>query len=125
MYFRTIDKVDDTMEEIREQMDLAEEINNAIASPLGADTVDEDDLLAELDQLEQENLDEQLLGTKVSVPTMSLPSAPTKGNRNSDKFEFFNQIIIIIINIIPAPAAPSKKVVDEDAELAALEASMA
>eukprot|EP01118_Nematostelium_gracile_P016716 TRINITY_DN698_c0_g1_i1.p1 TRINITY_DN698_c0_g1~~TRINITY_DN698_c0_g1_i1.p1 ORF type:complete len:213 (+),score=87.85 TRINITY_DN698_c0_g1_i1:162-800(+) len=95
----SIDQVDDTMDEIREQMDIANEINDAISQPLGGDIMDEDELLAELDDLEQESLDEQLLNTgRTSVPV--LPNAPTK--------------------------APAKKpVIDEDAELAALEASMA
>jgi len=94
-----IDQVDDTMDEIREQMDIANEINEAISQPLGGDVLDEDELLAELEDLEQESLDEQLLGTK--TPVAAMPSAPTK--------------------------APVKKkaVIDEDAELAALEASMA
>jgi hypothetical protein len=37
---RNIDTVDDTMEEIREQMELANEINEAISTPLG-EVVDE------------------------------------------------------------------------------------
>ena len=36
-----IDKVDDTMDEIREQMDIANEINDAISQPLGGETYDE------------------------------------------------------------------------------------
>jgi len=95
----SIDEVDDTMDEIREQMDVANEINDAISQPLGGDVLDEDELLAELDGLEQESLDEQLLGTK--TPVVGLPSAPTK-----------------------TPVS-KKAVIDEDAELAALEASMA
>jgi len=95
----SIDEVDDTMDEIREQMDVANEINDAISQPLGGDVLDEDELLAELDGLEQESLDEQLLGTK--TPVVGLPSAPTK-----------------------TPVS-RKAVIDEDAELAALEASMA
>jgi charged multivesicular body protein 4 len=55
----TIEDVEDTMEDIREQMDIADEIGNAIAQPLGAD-FDEDELNAELDALEQEKLDAEL-----------------------------------------------------------------
>jgi len=95
----SIDNVDDTMDEIREQMDIANEINDAISQPLGGDVLDEDELLAELDDLEQQSMDEQLL----DIPSMknqlpAMPSAPTR--------------------------APTKKAIDEDAELAALEASM-
>jgi len=96
-----IDNVDDTMDEIREQMDIANEINDAISQPLGGEVFDDDDLLAQLDELEQENLDATLLGlegSKTSVP--QLPNTPTRA---------------------PVKAKP----VDEEAELAALEASMA
>lgn len=96
----SIDRVDDTMDEIREQMDIANEINDAISTPLGGDTMDEDELLGELEELEQESLDEQLLQTS-AAPTQKLPTVP------SGQF------------------AKPKKQVDEDAELAALEASMA
>ena len=60
-----IDKVDDTMDDIREQMDLANEISSAISNPLGLDTgIDEDELAAELEQLEQAELDATLLDVK-------------------------------------------------------------
>jgi len=95
-----IDQVDDIMDDIREQMDIANEINEAISQPLGGEVLDEDDLLSELEGLEQESLDEQLLGLGTKEPLAKLPSAPQK-----------------------APA--KKQAVDEDAELAALEASMA
>jgi charged multivesicular body protein 4 len=96
-----IDQVDDIMDDIREQMDIANEINDAISQPLGGEVLDEDELLGELESLEQESLDEQLLGLGAAKePLAKLPSAPQK-----------------------APA--KKQAVDEDAELAALEASMA
>ncbi len=48
------------MEEIREQMDLANEINDAISQPVG-EQFDEEELEDELRKLEEENLDEQFL----------------------------------------------------------------
>ena len=39
--FRDINKVDDTMDSIREQMDLATEISDAISAPLGGEGVDD------------------------------------------------------------------------------------
>jgi len=72
-----IDKVDDTMEEIREQMDIANEINEAISTPLGGEVLDEDELLGELEELEQESLDEQLLQMN-PTPAAKMPSVPTK-----------------------------------------------
>lgn len=71
-----VDQVHDVMDEIHEQQEIAQEISDAISNPMGLGAeADEDELLAELEQLEQEDLDEQLL--KVggdSVP--ELPSAP-------------------------------------------------
>lgn len=51
-----LDKVDETMEEIREQVELGEEISDAISRPMytGANEVDEDELDEELDMLAQE-----------------------------------------------------------------------
>jgi len=40
-YQRDINKVDDTMDEIRDQMDLANEISDAISQPLGSTGLDE------------------------------------------------------------------------------------
>jgi len=98
----SIDRVDDTMDEIREQMDIANEINDAISSPLGGEMMDDDELLGELEELEQESLDEQLLQVN-KTPAQTLPSVPN--------------------GKLPVKQT-SKKQVDEDAELAALEASM-
>ncbi|KAG0230031.1 ESCRT-III subunit protein snf7 [Actinomortierella wolfii] len=72
-----INKVDSIMEEIREQMDLAEEVSNAISEPgaFGID-LDEDELTKELEELEQEELDKQLMETQAQ-PRIGLPSVPT------------------------------------------------
>jgi charged multivesicular body protein 4 len=68
----TIDDVEDTMEEIREQMDLAQEIGDAIAQPID-NTVDEEELTKELEDLEKEDLDAQLSQLKANT-RMLLPS---------------------------------------------------
>ncbi|KAK9248015.1 Snf7-domain-containing protein [Lipomyces tetrasporus] len=73
-----IDKVDATMDEIREQVALSEEIGEAISRPLG-ETVDEDELEDELEALQQEELDAKMLNAG-RVPSAKLPElgAPTK-----------------------------------------------
>jgi len=69
----TIDKVDATMSSINEQRDIANEISEAISNPLNAGLdLDEDMLKAELDELEQEQLDERLAGAE-HVPVHTLP----------------------------------------------------
>jgi len=62
-----INKVDETMDKLREQHALGEEIANAITSTPIGEQVDEDELEAELDAIEQENLDNQMLNSSVPV----------------------------------------------------------
>uniref|UniRef100_A0AAZ3SX23 Charged multivesicular body protein 4b n=1 Tax=Oncorhynchus tshawytscha TaxID=74940 RepID=A0AAZ3SX23_ONCTS len=90
-----IDKVDDLMQDITEQQELAQEISDAISKPVGfGEEFDEDELLAELDELEQEELDKNLLeigGTEDShlpnVPSTSLPSRPAKEDEDEDDMD--------------------------------------
>lgn len=70
-----IDKVENAMDDVREQMDLANEITAAISQPLGMDMgLDLDELDAELEELEQEALDASLLDAKAG-PMPALPDA--------------------------------------------------
>ena len=62
-----IDRVDDMMDDMREEMEATDEIGNAFAQPLDPLMENDDELLAELDQLEMEDLQE--LDSR-------LPSAP-------------------------------------------------
>ncbi|KAJ1667610.1 ESCRT-III subunit protein snf7 [Coemansia sp. RSA 1813] len=103
-----VDKVDDTMDEIREQMDLANEISDAISQPqmFGAD-LDEDELNAELEELEQEELDKKLLDAE-HAPVV-LPNAPVTSVRQQHEQQQHQ---------------PAAAVSDEDDELAELRESM-
>ncbi|CCE83366.1 Piso0_003941 [Millerozyma farinosa CBS 7064] len=49
-----VDKVENTMDDIREQVELADEISEAISRPIGTEYVDEDELDEELAELQQE-----------------------------------------------------------------------
>lgn len=86
-----IDKVDDLMADITEQQEVAQEISDVISRPIGfGQEFDEDELLAELEELEQEELDKNLLeieGTEdlPSVPSTSLPSKPVKKKEEEDE----------------------------------------
>lgn len=68
-----VNKIDDLMADITEQQDVAQEISEAISRPFG-ETFDEDELLAELEELEQEDLEESMGGLP-SVPSSRLPSS--------------------------------------------------
>ncbi|KAM6927327.1 charged multivesicular body protein 4b isoform 1-T1 [Xenentodon cancila] len=88
-----IDKVDDLMAEITEQQEVAQEISDVISKPIGfGEEYDEDELMAELEELEQEELDRNLLEIKgtddvtlPSVPSTSLPSRPAKKKEEEDE----------------------------------------
>ncbi|KAF2458640.1 vacuolar-sorting protein-like protein snf7 [Lineolata rhizophorae] len=59
----TIDKVDQTMEDLREQHAIGEEIGEAITQSVGTNAVDDDELEAEFNDLQQEELDNRMLKT--------------------------------------------------------------
>ncbi|XP_067325660.1 transmembrane 9 superfamily member 1 [Anolis sagrei] len=99
-----IDKVDDLMAEITEQQDIAQQISDAISKPVGfGDDVDEDELLAELEEMEQEDLDKELLN--VGEPTPELPSVPASR-----------------LPAVPASKVPAAAVDDDDEDMKQLAA---
>ncbi|QLL30535.1 hypothetical protein HG536_0A03530 [Torulaspora globosa] len=83
-----LDKVDETMEEIREQVELGEEISDAISRPMytGANEVDEEELDEELDMLAQEAALSEARQTS-GAQSVSLPSAPREKIQSSEKQE--------------------------------------
>jgi len=99
-----IDDVDKTMDEINEQTENMKQIQDALSAPLGAFAdFDEDELEAELEELEGAELESQLL-----EPVAAPPVHPVHVPANKQ----------------PARPAP-QKVTAEDDELAALQAEMA
>lgn len=126
-----VNKVDNTMDDIREQLDIASEINMAISQPLNADMMgmgglDDDDLNEELERLEQSELDRTLLDVPqvISTPALSassisgtmLPQAP------SSPLTSPNAMAAASHSSMSTSAAAAA---DEDAELAELRQSMA
>jgi charged multivesicular body protein 4 len=76
----TIDKVDATMDELREHSLLSDEINNAITNaPLG-EPIDEADLEEELEGLEQEAMDARMLKTGTVPVTGEVSKLPSVQN---------------------------------------------
>jgi charged multivesicular body protein 4 len=70
-----IEQVDDVMDEIKEEMDMAQEINDAIAQPVDPLMADEDELLEELNMLETADLEAELLKPPPTA-AMAMPAAP-------------------------------------------------
>ncbi|CCE64063.1 hypothetical protein TPHA_0G02270 [Tetrapisispora phaffii CBS 4417] len=82
-----IDKVDETMDDIREQVELGDEISEAIARPLyvgGMNGImDDEDLDEELDLLQQETeannmMSEPVIRQEVKETKMDLPNVPSE-----------------------------------------------
>lgn len=102
-----VDQVHDMMDDIAEQQDVAREISDAISNPVAfGQEFDEDELESELNELEaeleqneQEELDKQLLDVGPAVPNVDLPEVPTA-----------------------EPAKPAKAKAKEDDEMAELAA---
>ena len=97
--FRTIDDVENTMQDIQEQMDIANEMSDAISKPVGFGVdFDDDELQAELDELAQQQVDESLMGVKgmpatpAVVPAVSTAAAAAPASaapaRSADEDEF-------------------------------------
>lgn len=75
----SIEKVDQTMEDLREQHAIGEEIADALTQGNSMQGVDEDELEDELAELQQEELDNKMLHTgtvPVSDQIQSLPNRP-------------------------------------------------
>ncbi|XP_076017255.1 charged multivesicular body protein 4c [Genypterus blacodes] len=81
-----VGKIDDLLQDITEQQDVAREISDAISSPFG-DTFDEDELLAELAELEEEDMENNMMsmGGLPSVPSSRMPSAPQSHRASAKK----------------------------------------
>ena len=71
-----IDQVDDVMDDIKEEMEMAQEINDAIAQPVDPLLADEDELLEELNMLETADLEAELLAPPPTAVS-ALPAAPS------------------------------------------------
>uniref|UniRef100_A0A914P647 Charged multivesicular body protein 4b n=1 Tax=Panagrolaimus davidi TaxID=227884 RepID=A0A914P647_9BILA len=94
-----VDQVHDLMEDIAEQQDVANEIAGAISNPIGfGNDIDEDELLAELNELEEETINEKLinvgptptdnLGTRLpEAPKDTIPARPAKKKEDDDMAE--------------------------------------
>jgi len=75
-----IDKVDETMEALREQHALGEEIAQAIVSAPIGEPIDEGELDDELAELEQEQLDNKMLQTGNVPVSDQIHKLPAVGN---------------------------------------------
>ena len=82
-----LEQVDDMMDEIKEEMELANEINQAIAQPVDPLLADEDELLQELNELEAADLESELFAPPTagfSLPTVPDTKLPALAKKEED-----------------------------------------
>ncbi|KAM6171133.1 charged multivesicular body protein 4c [Erethizon dorsatum] len=99
-----LNKIDDLMQEITEQQDIAQEISEAFSQRVGfGDGFDEDELMAELEELEQEELNKKMTNIRLpTVPSSSLLAQPDRKpsahrsraapSRRTDEEDDFNEL---------------------------------
>lgn len=89
-----VDKVEDLMDEVREQQQIADEISQVISNPIGfGHEVDDDDLMKELEEMEQEELDKQLLDTNQPETLPDVPVAEPSVPAAAKKSKFYFEVI--------------------------------
>ena len=105
-----VEDIHDTMDDIAEQNEIAREISEAFV-PIG-ENFDDDELLAELEELEQSKLDRQLL----DVQTSSLPVEPDNSETE------LPQLPDVPSQAVPVSSRKKKVAANEDDDLKGLAA---
>mmetsp|Transcript_2709 Transcript_2709/g.6726 ORF Transcript_2709/g.6726 Transcript_2709/m.6726 type:complete len:248 (+) Transcript_2709:73-816(+) len=115
-----VEAVEELMDNVEEGFQDANEIQDAMGRQVNAGLdADEDELLAELEGLEQDDLTDQLTSTNVA-------SAPAASRKSDEEREL--EALNSSMNFPSAPTsqpAAGKQMTEEERELAELEASMA
>lgn len=113
------EKVEEVMDDVQDQMAVADEISEAISNPIGGAMEDDDDLLAELDELDELDVADDVMG-EVQVPGMGTAVAPVAAPAPATPI-----LPTAPTGAITPAAAPAAAEDDPDmAELAALAAGM-
>lgn len=122
----TIDKVDQTMEELREQHAIGEEIGEAISQGVGNNAYDEGELDEELEQLQQEALDNKMLHagpTPVGDQVSRLPAVANTERKSTYKPGGDGVEHILTVQAVKGKTSVEEE--DEEEELRKLQAEMA
>ena len=106
----SIDMVEELRLDQEEQVEIANEISEVLARPVQGQDIDEDDLDAELDLIDQEQFE------------ASISEVPPAEQIPVDQFAAFS--LPTVPSGTPVIAAPAAGMTDEERELAELEASM-
>lgn len=120
----TIDKVDQVMEDLREQHAVGEEIAEALTQGASSTGVDEDELDEELAELQQEQLDERMLKTgtvPVSDQIQRVPAAPNAPSKSP----VLQHLVGYMLTSFASVRGKAQEEDDEEEELRKLQAEMA
>ena len=98
-------EVEDVMDDLNEQMNMGQEVQELLGTAIGGDTVDDDELLGELDDLEAEVMEEEMMSGVNAKQQVSQEPVPHE------------------MPEVPS-AVPTAEMADEEAALAQLEAEM-
>ncbi len=118
----TIDKVDQTMDELREQHALGEEIASAITNAPIGEPIDEADLEEELEGLEQEAMDERRISTGPTPVTGDVNRLPAVSNApRKSLFARYHELGNTDVSIVKQTTQEE----DEEEELKRMQAELA
>lgn len=121
----TIDKVDQTMEDLREQHAIGEEIAEALTQGNVGNSVDEDELDDELAELQQEQLDNKMLSTGTVPVSDQVQRMPSVGNQESEYHPVYDDPRSYTYRRAVKGKAQRVEEDDEEEELRKLQAEMA
>mmetsp|Transcript_15902 Transcript_15902/g.22254 ORF Transcript_15902/g.22254 Transcript_15902/m.22254 type:complete len:207 (+) Transcript_15902:256-876(+) len=113
-----VDNVNELMDDINEQIGMADEIGEAMGQTLGNDDVEEEDLEKELEDLQNEEMEAELL---------QAPEVPIKENKVESKESKNIVTADVLSELKSAPAAPisaPKQKQKHDAQLEAVTAGL-
>ena len=99
------DVVEEVMEDLNEQMQNGQEVQDLLGTAIGGDTVDDDEVLGELDDLEAEVMEEEMMSGVNAKEQIAQEPVPQ------------------VMPEVPT-AVPTAEMAEEEAALAQLEAEM-
>jgi Snf7 len=92
-----IEKVDDMLDEINESMALQEEMNEALSRQIGTAVADDDELMAELEDIESQMIEEHMLDTpQVSGTVRAQPQAQTTAQPASKLMDVYVYLYVYV-----------------------------
>lgn len=115
--------IDDAMDSVREQLDIAEEIAEAIAQPFSNAT--EQEVSDELEELQQEVLNDRMLQDGLSSATVVSQKVVKAAPEMEQSKINLSELPVVGTTSIKSPLSSSQAEQDEKAELDELRTSMA